>query len=128
TTAINLRGLFNADGSVADSKASATISVPAALTPRPAAQSSGAPAASASPASLARVLRTTQIILWLACVLVLFTGAILFARRFLAAENPTEEAMAGAVFAAFSIGAYVLARAGEKLSRLLLAISRRRRG
>ena len=75
-------------------------------------------------AALQGVLRTTQLILWTTCVLVVLTGMVLFTRAFLKAETATEEATAAAVFATFFIGAYVLARSGEKLSRLLL---RRRR-
>jgi hypothetical protein len=73
------------------------------------------------------MLRTTQLLLWTMCVLVVLVGVVLFTRSFLVAENATEEAAAAAVFAAFFIAAYVLARSGEKLARLLLARGRRRR-
>jgi hypothetical protein len=60
------------------------------------------------------------------CVLVVLVGVVLFTRAFLIAEDPTQEAAAAAVFATFFIAAYVLARSGEKLARLLLARARRR--
>jgi hypothetical protein len=73
--------------------------------------------------SLRSVLRTTQILLWTMCVLVVLAGVALFTRAFLTADDPSEEAAAAAVF---FIAAYVLARSGEKLARLLLARGRRR--
>jgi hypothetical protein len=72
------------------------------------------------------MLRATQIILWTVCVLVVLAGLILFTRAFLTAQDPAAEAAAGAVFSTFFIAAYVLARCGEKLSRLLLSYARRR--
>jgi hypothetical protein len=61
------------------------------------------------------------------CVLVVLAGVVLFTRAFLVARSPQEEAAAAAVFVTFFIAAYVLARSGEKLARLLLARARRRR-
>ena len=49
-------------------------------------------------------------------MLVVLIGVVLFTRAFLQAENPDREATAAAVFATFLLAAYVLARAGEKLS------------
>src|SRR5262249_40367705 len=70
--------------------------------------------------ALRGVLRTTQLLLWTTCVLVVLVGMVLFTRAFLKAETAAEEASAAAVFATFFIGAYVLARCGEKLSGILL--------
>ena len=78
------------------------------------------------PRSPRAVLRTTQTILWLLCVFVVLVGVVLFTRAFLRADNPAEEASAGAVFSTFFIAAYVLARSGEKLCRLLVNYTRRR--
>lgn len=121
TTAINLRGLFGEDPPV-DNLTPAGLSASPGLTDRP---SPIASRASAAP-SLSVMVRGTQTILWCICVMIVLVGAVLFTRAFLAAKDATEEAAAGAVFSTFFIGAYVLARAGEKLSRLLVSMSRRR--
>ena len=125
STAINLRGLFTSEATANTPTAdqSATISPPAPVAPPPTAP---APVA-AQGVSLRPILRTTQILLWSMCVLVVLAGTVLFTRAFLIAEDPSEEAAAAAVFATFFIAAYVLARSGEKLARLLLDRARRRR-
>lgn len=122
TTAINLRGLFGDDpppdiltpAGLPASSDSATLSSDQAVS-----RSSGAP-------SVHTVVRATQAILWGICVMIVLVGAVLFTRAFLAAKDAAQEAAAGAVFGTFFIGAYVLARAGEKLSRLLVTAARRR--
>jgi hypothetical protein len=123
-TAINLRGLFSPE------------STPAGSQPPVAAQGSPAPVASAParpPATpnrgvaLGSLLHGTQLMLWTLCVLVVLVGVVLFTRTFLASDDPSRVAAAAAVFATFFIAAYVLARSGEKLSRLLLTRARRRR-
>jgi hypothetical protein len=119
TTAINLRGLFGEDPPL-DILTPAGLPTTSDLAPRP-------PRSRASVApSLHTVVRATQAILWGICVMIVLIGAVLFTRAFLAANGAAEEAAAGAVFSTFFIGAYVLARAGEKLSRLLVSMSRRR--
>jgi hypothetical protein len=119
-TAINLRGLFSDD--------EAAGATPSLLSPAagPAAASHKPPRLAGGGVSLRAILRTTQLLLWSMCVLVVLAGTVLFTRAFLIAETATEEAAAAAVFAAFFIASYVLARSGEKLSRLLLARMRRR--
>jgi hypothetical protein len=123
-TAINLRGLFAEEPAAPDAKIAAptaTAMISPAVRPH-----IDAALPSAAPASLRFILRATQIMLWSMCVLVVLAGIVLFTRAFLIAKDPAEEAAAGAVFATFFLGAYVLARCGEKLSRLLLAVSRKR--
>jgi GYF domain 2 len=124
-TAINLRGLFTSEAAANTPpvEQSATIPQPVPVAPP---RTQPAPRA-AQGVSLRPILRTTQIVLWSMCVLVVLAGVVLFTRAFLIADNPTQEAAAAAVFATFFIAAYVLARSGEKLSRLLLARARRRR-
>ena len=121
-TAINLRGLFTSEdtANTPTAEQSATISPPVPVAP-----SRPAPVA-AQGISLRPILRTTQILLWSMCVLVVLAGVVLFTRAFLIAEDPSAEAAAAAVFATFFIAAYVLARSGEKLARLLLGRARRR--
>jgi hypothetical protein len=123
-TAVNLRGLFAQSATPAASTPQTTL-----VTEKPAvavAPPRTAPAVAAPQGvALRRVMRTTQILLWVMCVLVVLAGVVLFTRAFLAARDSSEEAAAAAVFATFFIAAYVLARSGEKLSELL--ISRRRR-
>jgi hypothetical protein len=125
-TAINLRGLFSDDAAPGKGLAEPIIAPPrteAQHAPhRPPANGSQA----SSAVSLRSLLRSTQIILWTICVLVVLAGVILFTRAFLSTNEPSEQAAAGAIFSTFFIAAYVLARTGEKLSRLLLAASRRR--
>jgi hypothetical protein len=116
TTAINLRGLFE-EGAAVVAKDPIAVN-PASLMPTP---------PRAAGVSVHAVARFTQVTLWAVCVLVVLVGAALFIRAFLAAESPAEEAAAGAIYSTFFIGAYVLARAGDTLSRLLIAASRRRR-
>ena len=123
-TAINLRGLFVEDSATLDVK-NVAPSATALLKPTPRPQTGGA-LPGVAPDSLRFILRATQIMLWSMCVLVVLSGIVLFTRAFLIAKEPAEEAAAGAVFATFFLGAYVLARCGEKLSRLLLAVSKRR--
>jgi hypothetical protein len=121
-TAVNLRGLFDEPGA---SPPSATPSldrpmaeqVPLAR-PRPVPQRRGM--------SLVAVLRAVQLTLWTTCVLVVLVGMVLYIRAFLTARTPSEEAAAAAVFATFFVGAYVLARCGEKLARLVETRVRRR--
>jgi hypothetical protein len=124
TTAINLRGLFGDDPAGDKNVASSVVSArDDKASPQP------HPPAGAEPSAHARLhslVRTTQVILWSVCVLVVLAGVVLFTRSFMGAKDPAEEAAAGAVFSTFFIGAYVLARCGEKLSRLLLAHARRR--
>lgn len=122
TTAINLRGLFP------DGPADAAVKVannPAVSTPessvRPAGKASGS---NGSP--LRAILRSTEVTLWGLCVLVVLFGLAAFTRAFLVADDPGKEAAAAAVFSTFFIAAYVLARCGEKLSRHIIARSRRR--
>jgi hypothetical protein len=139
-TAINLTGLFASEiestpSSVGGSQANVNRPVASPIvSPSAAAQATAShsigtsvrpPRQVAPRVALHGVLRTTQLILWTTCVLVVLLGMVLFTRAFLKAETPEAEAMAAAVFATFFIGAYVLARSGEKLSRLLL--SRRKR-
>ncbi len=134
-TAINLRGLFNNDGSAAGVKVATAVSSQTAVAsgaPTPAAPAmrarpgESASLVSAAPRSPRAVLRTTQTILWLLCVFVVLVGVVLFTRAFMRATNATEEASAGAVFSTFFIAAYVLARSGEKLCRLMVNYTRRR--
>jgi hypothetical protein len=125
TTAINLRGLFADESSpeaVRNGAGDADQTTLAAALPK----RRGASQPAAPGVSLRRVLRATQTLLWIMCVLVVLAGIVLFTRAFLVAKAPEEEAAAGAVYSTFFIGAYVLARCGEKLCRLLLARMNRR--
>jgi hypothetical protein len=120
-TAVNLKGLFVEEP---EDSTPVPVSQPAVtrpLAPQPRLSTVRPPRPQAPRATLHGVLRTTQLILWTTCVLVVLTGMVLFTLAFLKAKTPTEEATAAAVFATFFLGAYVLARSGEKLSRLLLA-------
>jgi hypothetical protein len=60
-----------------------------------------------------------QIALWAMCSLTVFVGGLLFLVACIRAEAPYEEASAAAVYGMFALGAYVLARTGERLSALL---------
>jgi hypothetical protein len=122
TTAINLRGLFTGDQMSSATKLG--IGGAPGIDPRTAANVG--PPTSNLAASLTAVLRATQVMLWGVCVLVVLVGILLFTQAFLAAKKPEEEAAAGVVFSTFFIGAYVLARCGEKISHLLLAMAHRR--
>jgi hypothetical protein len=123
-TAINLRGLFSDDTAQGKGLADPMVSPPRTDAQR--SPTRPLPGTAQAPAALRSLLRTTQIILWTICVLVVLAGVILFTRAFLSTKDPGEQAAAGAIFSTFFIAAYVLARTGEKLSRLLLTGSRRR--
>jgi hypothetical protein len=120
TTAINLQGLFSEAASLAPR---ALASTPRIRRPGQLGHPAGRPNAHARLRSL---VFATQVILWTTCVLVVVVGIVLFTRAFMLAADANQEAAAGLVFATFFLGAYVLARCGEKLSRLLLAYARRR--
>jgi GYF domain 2 len=127
TTAINLRGLFSEEPPLGTTKVVVSAGLSEGDLRAPLAPARARLASERGPdAPLRSMVRTTQAILWTLCVLVVLAGMILFTRAFLRAENASQEASAGAVYSTFFIAAYVLARSGEKLSRLLLAISRRR--
>ena len=76
---------------------------------------------------LARVLAIVQGVLWGTCVLVILFGGLVFTWARLRATSTSDEAASATVFSMFFIGAYVVARAGEKISQLLLAHVERRR-
>jgi len=126
-TAINLRGLFATDPApvavattvapILQSTQSATLATASVVRSQPAATDASSSARKG--VSLRTILRSTQIILWGSCVLIVVFGVVLFTRAFLTANDPSQEAAAAAVFATFFIAAYVLARSGEKLAELL---------
>jgi hypothetical protein len=126
TTAVNLRGLFATEDVAAVPSATPRPLVEQPLRETRPTTSTPNSAGTASPRppvqgiALRGVLRTTQLLLWTTCVLVVLVGMVLFTRAFLTAETAAEEASAAAVFATFFIGAYVLARCGEKLAGILL--------
>ena len=96
----------------------------AVRTTEPAAES---PSESRSPGlSIPAVLILLQAVPWATCVLVVLIGVALFTVAFLRAKNASDSASAGVVFGTFFVAAYVLARAGEKASQLMLAWLRRR--
>lgn len=84
---------------------------------------------SAEPSGWAMVdlLWWSQATLWGICIAVVFLGGLLFTRAFMRAKSPTDEAAAAAVFSTFFIGAYVVARAGERVAALLQTYFERRR-
>ena len=65
--------------------------------------------------------------LWGTCGLVVLLGGLLFSVSRLRGTSPTEEAASATVLGMFFIGAYVVAQAGEKISRLVLSFLERRR-
>ncbi|MEX0978316.1 MAG: GYF domain-containing protein, partial [Pirellulales bacterium] len=96
-TAINLRGLFSSDATAntpppASSEAivrpapSQTASTQTASAPPVSTQTAAARPQPVSPSregvSLRSVLRTTQVLLWSMCVLVVLAGVVLFTRAF----------------------------------------------
>lgn len=125
TTAVNLRGLFVEES--ASNPQRGGVAASDSKVARRAAQAAGQPLPNVrSGISLRVLLRAAQIMLWVMCVLVVLVGIGLFTKAFLAAKSPAEEAAGGALYSTFFIGAYLLARCGEKLSKLLMAVARRR--
>jgi hypothetical protein len=74
------------------------------------------------------VLLLAQGVLWGTCGLVVLLGGLLFSVSRLRGTSPSEEAASATVLGMFFIGAYVVAQAGEKISRLVLSFLERRRG
>ncbi|HTM55301.1 MAG TPA: DUF4339 domain-containing protein [Pirellulales bacterium] len=122
TTAVNLRGLFAEDAATPGSRPAPNL-VEAVDRLQSPADKNHLPARAGG---LRRQLRIVQMFLWSLCVLAVLLGVVLFTRAFLNSDNPNDEASAAIVCSAFCLAAYVLARSGEKLSRLVLARARRR--
>ena len=80
-------------------------------------------AAEREPAALTSGVRfallAAQGILWGTCVLVVILGGVLFMMAMLKAESKQDQAAAAQISAALFIGAYALARAGERACLLL---------
>jgi len=126
TTAINLRGLFTPESAPSLDRDGALVGLGQGRILTSDTRQAGGREQATSADPLRHVLRTTQVILWGICVLVVLAGLVLFTRAILAASDPTEQAAAGALYCTFFVAAYVLARAGDQLSRLLLSYSRHR--
>jgi hypothetical protein len=73
------------------------------------------------------VLFLVQGVLWGTCGLVVLLGGLVFSVSRLRGTSSAEEAASATVLGMFFIGAYVVAQAGEKISRLVLAFLERRR-
>ena len=100
------------------------LTQPAAAIP---ARTSLRPSIRRTPHARVATLVMMQGLLWGMCILTVLIGAVLFSRAWMRAAGPAEELAAGALYSTFFIGAYVIARCGEKLSNLILGwiISRR---
>ena len=68
-----------------------------------------------------------QMLLWGICIAVVFVGGLLFARALGEAVSAIDRAAAAGIFSTFFIGAYVVARAGERVAALVQAYFERRR-
>lgn len=94
---------------------------PPSMTPHPA----PAPAFGISPrttnvgAGIGRISQSVQLVLWILCAAIVILAACQFTVAALRAESPTDRAAAAAVFSAYFVGAYVVARAGERLCMLV---------
>ena len=74
------------------------------------------------------LLWLSQVVLWGICIGTVVIGGLLFARAyFRTTESYEESGAAAAIFAAFSLGAYILARSGERVATLLQAYFERQR-
>ena len=104
-------GLFRAAG-LADEPKSFPAAEPAARSPRR--------------SRIPFVLFLVQGVLWGTCGLVVLLGGVLFSVSRLRGTSPAEEAASATVLGMFFIGAYVVAQAGEKISRLVLSFLERR--
>ena len=65
------------------------------------------------------LLFVMQAALWIACGFVILVGGVLFMLALANAKDAGERTAAGATYSAFFIGAYIVARAGEKLTEIL---------
>ena len=91
------------------------------MTPQPATASAlrVSPRASSVASGLGRISQLVQLALWVLCAAIVILAACQFTVAALRAENPTERAAAAAIFSAYFVGAYVVARAGERLCTLV---------
>jgi hypothetical protein len=60
-----------------------------------------------------------QLVLWILCAVIVIIAACQFTVAALRAESASDRAAAAAVFTAYFVGAYVVARAGERLCTLV---------
>lgn len=74
--------------------------------------------------SRAGLFSLIQGILWGVCVLVVLLGGVLLMVTIVRTNDAQQEAAAGVTFAALSLGAYILARAGERILQLVAARDR----
>jgi GYF domain 2 len=73
------------------------------------------------------VLLLAQGALWGTCGLVVLLGGLLFTVSRIRGTSSQEEAASATVLGMFFIGVYVVAQAGEKISKLVMALIERRR-
>jgi hypothetical protein len=74
------------------------------------------------------LLWLSQVVLWGICIGTVVVGGLLFARAyFRTTDSYAESGAAAAIYAAFSLGAYILARSGERVATLLQAYFERQR-
>jgi hypothetical protein len=83
------------------------------------------PAAAETRVSLGNILLALQMGLWGLCVLMVLLGGVGLLVALLRGDDPSQRGAAGMVLAALFLGAYVMARATEKLSHLVLDPRRR---
>jgi len=102
---------------LADSSVAAT---PPAMTP-PAAKidAEAVPARTGNSGSTIKVSQLVQLVLWLLCAAIVILAACQFTVATLRAESSPDRAAAAAIFSAYFVGAYVVARAGERLCMLV---------
>ena len=96
----------------------------------PAASAAVVPPASRQRISYSRLsgmLTLLQASLWGICVLVILLGGLTFTWSRLHGKNADDETKSAVVYGMFFIGAYVVARAGQEISRLVLAHQEKRR-
>jgi GYF domain 2 len=79
------------------------------------------------PSRIPLVLTLGQGVLWGTCGLVVLLGGILFSVSRMRGTTRVQDAETATVLGMFFIGAYVVAQAGEKISRLVLSFLERRR-
>ena len=117
-----MRGLFPELRELGPDAAAATAAGPS---------SGRGPAAAAVPVAAGSrgvplVLALFQGLLWGICALIVFLGGISFTLDYLRARGEAQQAATAAVFTTYFVGAYVIARAGEKIAQLLSSGSPRK--
>ena len=129
-SAVNPLSTIDATPAPASSQSSADFLLSASVVPEATGRvrTTESDTVNAAQAGKPDLLWLSQFMLWGICIGTVIVGGLMFTIAYLRAGDSHAEAdSAAAVFAAFSVAAYILARAGERIATLLQAYFNRPR-